>query len=406
MIKKIFVFTILILASIIFLILLTGCSSKNIDDLAYVISIGFDVGDEKELKVYFEISTPNNSGSSGASSKDGNSKKSENSTIISVEANSIDNAINLLNSYISKQIDLSHCNIVVFSNTLAEKGLHDYVYTLVNNANIKPSCDMLISTCSIKDFFENSSNTLENYSSNYETLNADITGFTEIVSISDFFSKTNDSFGEPYAILCGLSENDIETLSVSNTEEKNNGSEEKQLALKTLGLAVFKQDKLVGYLSPLETFAHLILINKFKNCTVPIPSPFNDNEFVDIYFTPKSATKVSIQIVDDTPIINVDVYLAGKISSVSDPHNYLDENNLSSLETATNEYLKNVFLQYFDSTSKKYESDIGSLGKYVINKFLTWDDWEKFDWQNKYKNAIFNVNINTTITSSYLLLET
>lgn len=405
--KKIFVFIIAILISISPLFLLSGCSVKTIDKLAYVISIGFDKGENDKLEIFFEISTPTGSGSGSTSSDSGSSEKSSSSTIISVECSSIDSGVNLLNSYLSKEVDLSHCNIIVFSSELAKEGIHDYIYTLINNVEVRPSCDILVSTCSIEDFFINSSYSLENYSSNYETLNENLTGYTEIVSISDFFSKTTDSFGEPCAILCGLSSNDISTLNKeSSTNSSENKKEENSSTLKTLGLAIFKQDKLVGYLSPLETFVHLIITNELKNCTVSVPSPFEDKESIDIYLTRKNNTKIKVDIVDGKPQINVNCFLTAKISSVSNNHKYLDEKNIRLLEKATNDYIKQLCLNYFEITSRKYKSDIGGLGKYAVSKFLTWDDWNNFDWQSVYKNASFNVNVDTTITSSYLLLDT
>lgn len=405
--KKVFTCIVAILISISPILLLSGCSVKTIDKLAYVISIGFDKGENDKLEIFFEISTPSGSGSGSTSSDSGSSEKSSSSTVISVECSSIDSGLNLLNSYLSKEVDLSHCNIIVFSSELAKDGIRDYIYTLINNVEVRPSCDILVSTCSIEDFFINSSNSLENYSANYETLNENLTGYTEIVSISDFFSKTTDSFGEPFAILCGLSSDDISTL---NTQSSTNSSEEQKdensTTLKTLGLAVFKQDKLVGYLSPLETFAHLIVTNELKNCTISVPSPFEEKGSIDIYLTRKSDTKIKIDIVDGKAQINVNCFLTAKISSVSNNHKYLDEKNIRLLEKATNDYIKQLCLNYFEITSKKYKSDIGGLGKYAVSKFLTWDDWNNFDWQSVYKNASFNVNVETTITSSYLLLDT
>lgn len=400
--KKIFTCIIAILISITPMFLLTGCSDKTIDKLAYVISIGFDKGKNDKLEIFFEISTPTGSGSGSSSSNSGSSEKSSSSTIISVECSSLDSGLNLLNSYLSKEVDLSHCNIVVFSSELAQEGIHDYIYTLINNVEVRPSCNILISTCSIEDFFINSSNSLESYSANYESLNENLTGYTEIVTISDFFSKTTDSFGEPCAILCGLSSNDISTLD----QESSSKDKKEENTLKTLGLAVFKQDKLVGFLSPLETFAHLIITNELKNCTISVPSPFDEKESIDIYLTRKSDTKIKIDIINGKPIINVNCFLTAKISSVSNNHKYLDEKNIKLLESSANDYIEQLCLDYFENTAKKYGSDIGGLGKYVVSKFLTWDDWNNFDWQTAYKNSSFNVNVDTTITSSYLLLDT
>lgn len=406
--KNIYIFLLAFSIALVPLFLLSGCSSHNIDRLAYVISIGFESGQNEKLKISFEISTPTNSGSGSTTSNSGSNEKSSNSSVVSVECSSIDDGITKLNSYLRKSVDLSHCNIIVFSEELAVKGLHDYVYTLINNIEISPACNILIASCSIEDFFINSSNSLENYSANYEVLDRHLTGYTEIVTISDFFAKTNDSFGEPFAILCQLASDDISLLENHSTSSSSNSSNppENTHTLKTVGLAVFKQDKLVGYLSENQTLAHLILTNELQNSIVAIPSPFEEDVDIDIYITPRLDTKVKIDLIDGKPFISVNVFLSAKIVSVSNNHEFLNEDNINLLENSANEYLRKVMLDYFEATAYKYESDIGGLGKYVASKFLTWDDWNSFDWLNTYKYSSFDINVETTITSSYLLLDT
>ena len=73
---------------------LSGCyNSQNIDHLAYVVAIGFDVGENNKLKLSFQISIPSNSSSGGSSSQ------SDSSIVTSIECSSFDSGINILNSY-------------------------------------------------------------------------------------------------------------------------------------------------------------------------------------------------------------------------------------------------------------------------------------------------------------------
>ena len=78
---------------------LSGCfNENNIDHLAYVVALGFDVSDSNNLKLSFQLSTP-----SGSSSGGGTSSQSDSSVVNTIECSSIDSGINLLNSYISKK---------------------------------------------------------------------------------------------------------------------------------------------------------------------------------------------------------------------------------------------------------------------------------------------------------------
>ena len=47
--------------------------------------------------------------------------------------------------------------------------------------------------------------------------------------------------------------------------------------LRTMGLAVFRGDTLVGELNSIETLCHLITTNNLRTATISIPSPFKQD---------------------------------------------------------------------------------------------------------------------------------
>ena len=104
---------------IVFLVLLVifingfsaSYTSRQLGNLAYVLAMGIDVGENSKMKVSVQFTKTNSVSSSSSSS----SEDSSNVVLVSGEADSIFSAINLLNSYIGKEINLSHCSILVFS---------------------------------------------------------------------------------------------------------------------------------------------------------------------------------------------------------------------------------------------------------------------------------------------------
>lgn len=92
-------------------------TSRQIGNLAYVLAMGIDVGEKSKMKVSIQL-TKNASLSSSSS---GSSESSNNIILISGEADSIFSAINLLNSYVGKEINLSHCSLFIFSEEFAKQ---------------------------------------------------------------------------------------------------------------------------------------------------------------------------------------------------------------------------------------------------------------------------------------------
>ena len=51
------------------------------------------------------------------------------------------------------------------------------------------------------------------------------------------------------------------------------------------------------------------------------------------------------------------------------------------------------------------KSDINSFGKAAQSKFLTTKDFNNYNWNEKYKDSFFDVEIDSSIRSSFLITE-
>lgn len=91
-------------------------TSHNISNLAYVLAIGIDVGEQAKMKISAQFTK-----SDAFSPSNGSSDESDNIVLVSCEADSIYNGLNLINSYIGKEINLSHCSVAVFSENIAKQ---------------------------------------------------------------------------------------------------------------------------------------------------------------------------------------------------------------------------------------------------------------------------------------------
>ena len=88
-------------------------SKQDINDLAYVVAIGIDKGENNDLKISFQLSIPSKNASSSESSA------SPDTVIDTIECSSIESGISLANGYVSKKINLSHCKVLVISEEVA-----------------------------------------------------------------------------------------------------------------------------------------------------------------------------------------------------------------------------------------------------------------------------------------------
>lgn len=390
-------------------------NSLNIDNLAYVIGIGIDYGENEKFKISFQFAPKSSEGSSESGSNSGSTESQNNSSIINtVEAPSIETAINLMNSYLAKKINLSHCKIIVFSEEVAYNGISDEIYTLINNSEIRKSTSIVVSKCPAKTYLEDSSPILENIITRYYDIfpySSKYTGYVYNATIGDFFNNLSCNYCEPTAILGGINNSNNEDFfnkndkSIENSKSSDNlfqGLRDSQ----NIGLAVFKDDKLVGELTASETLCYCIVKGELHSFMISIPDPDDENKKLDLTVFPKDKRKIDIKIINNTPYIKFSNEFIGRINTMDRNSNYLDEKKLNEISDYANKYLTDLITNYLYKTSLEFKSDINEFGTDALSNFLTLKEFDAYNWQNSYSDSIFKVDIKTTIESSILVTET
>lgn len=391
---------------------LTGCySARGLETLAYAVAIGIDKGDgDNKLKLTLQLAVTSDSSSGG-----GGSTQSQQSTVTSVDCSSIDTGISLINSYISKKINLSHCKAIVFSEEYAYEGVSEELFTLVNNLEIRPDCNIIISRCTAMDYLNNVQPTLESVSARYYELilnSSEYTAYSENIVLNDFYNSLLNSSSSPYAILGGINnkstQKEYTTSSVYDSEGSYKADETPIVSpngIENMGLAIFSGDKLVGELDGSQTLSHIIITNNLKSAIISVPNPYKANSVVSLYITQNKNTKTSVKFVNNYPYITCDIFVTCNILSLEEGLDYSNEDVLKNIEEFTNSYLQQNIISYLYKTSKEYKTDIASFGKYALKEYLTWNDWSNSNWSANYENSFFKVNVNSTIQSGQLFTK-
>ena len=408
-IKKITTLFFIIITSIFSL---SGCNDINtnsIEDLAYVIAIGIDKGENNLLKLSLQFATPSSSNPTESSNS------GSQSSLSSVECASIDSGINLINSYISKKINLAHCKVVVFSEIIAEEGISDEIYTLVNNVQIRPDCSLIISRCDANDFLKNSKPVLVNLVERYYEVivnSGEYTGYFADIKLIDFYSALKEPSIQPIAMLGGINADETH-LKKNNSNYIDKDSSYKageapindKNNLEIMGMAVFKDDKLVGELNGIDTISHLLVTGLLKNCIINIPDPFKENNLICLSIRNPKKAKNTVKFVNNTPYITSNIYLEATILTLDEGSDYTNGNNLKIISSYTDSYIKNNVTEYLYRTSNELKSDIVGFGRKSLSKFSNFREWNDKNWLENYKNAIFDVNVSTLVKTSTIILK-
>ena len=382
-------------------------SSLSVANLAYVLAIGIDTSDQNVMEVTFEFSTNIANSDSGSSGK-------ATPIINSVHSSSLSNAINLMNSYMGEQINMSHCKIIVFSEEFAYNGISDEVYTLINDTQVRPSSNIIVSKCDAKYYISQTEPELENLLSRYYemlTNSSSHTGAYPDSTIGDFFHSLIYKTSQPYAILGGINYTEKANDNLTNADKDStiksnqtliqgeNGSE-------NIGVAVFKEDTLVGELNYIETICFLSMKNDVSRFLISVPDPVKEGNYLDIYLTPISSSNIKINTSTTSPYIHVKNNFSGKIYSMTEDSKYLTPEVLNSISNSCNNYLQNAFSSFLYKTSQEFCSDIVGFGNYALINFSTSKELDNYHWLDNYRHSFFDVKIDTSIESGMLITET
>ena len=247
-------------------------SGSNLDDQSYVMAIGIDVGDTSDYKISLQLSTLESSATESSMKSDksssggggeqesapsgSTSEETSKYIIYTVDSNSIDNAINIADAYLNKNIDLSHCKILLISEDVAKNGISSLVNSITNKVKIRPDCNIIISQVPQNEFENKDEVKFESLLSKYYDVTANIEtgrGYSELIHLNDFYLNLNDDTIQPVATLgitSNANNNTLENQTVNNSldfQSRSFVSNQEDTVVETIGLAVFNEDKLVRY---------------------------------------------------------------------------------------------------------------------------------------------------------------
>lgn len=377
MIKKISLIITLFCSLFIF----SGCSTNtntNIENYYYVVAVGIDKIDNSDnISLSVQIAMT----ASGSSS---DSSQSTESKIYTTEAINITSGISVFDNYLSKKLNFSHCSAIIFSEDIAKDGVDSYITTFANNSEIRPTCKIIVSNTTAKEALECISNSDEIFSSKlYEFIvdSADYTGYSINPQIVDFLYDINSEF--PCAVATyALVSDDI---------------------LQNVGIAVFEGDKFVDNLDVMDSIAYSLITNNINICTITIEDPFYSGEYIDLTISPKKDTNIKIDLVNGYPYIQIDCFFECSINSMNDYFNYESSENIEILETAVNQYIEQITLDFLYKISQKYNLDICNFKNNISSNYLTVDEFDKINWPEIYKYSVFKVNVQSSVEYSGLL---
>jgi len=424
--------SVLFIMVILIVFSMSGCfDSIEADEMAFVVSLGIDKGSSGNLILTFLVAVPISIGVGG---EIGEVEKS--TTIITVEAPTINGAVSIVNTLLSKRISFSHAKLVLISKELAQEGVEKYINALIRFREFRPTMFIAISRDKAEEFLKAVKPVLEiNPAKFFEMFMVSYkhTGYSPRSELETFYLKMECTCNQPVAALLDI--NDVSDSSeferiLSEAEIDEDSTIEgdykageipiiSDTKSSNMGLAVFRGDKMVGEMDGREALSYLMVTGDLGLVYYSLPDPEEGRKYMPGDFTGTEIEKnyislrlgmarkpsIKVKIKDDRPIISVSVFLEGDILSVDSDQDYSVGEELTKLENYASEHIRKNIYEFLVKTRDEFKSDICATGKPVKKTFLYWDDWVAFKWMDKYEKAEFNVDVKVLIRRSGIMTK-
>lgn len=180
---------------------------------------------------------------------------------------------------------------------------------------------------------------------------------------------------------------------------KNTESTKLKTMYKLKGLAIFKENKLQGYLSEDESITYNLITNNIQNTLITYEC--EKNKYITL-----EATKNKSKITTKNKEININLNIEGTINESACNIKLNNNKNIKKLEKEIEKYLKEKITNDINNIKNKYNSDIfGFLDIIYKHDYNTYKKI-KDNWYNKYYQEFkINVKSNIKITANGNVME-
>jgi len=318
--------------------------------------------------------------------------------VYSEEGETVYDALRKLTKYYPSRIFMSHFQLLVFGEEFARSGVEEVMGFLYTDVETRQKFNLAVvkgGTASdlLKIITPLNPNPATEVNSSIQAVH-DIYGAAYLSYIDEFLACLLSDLNNP--VLTGI---EIEGDIKKGSETKNVESTEVETKLTIVDLAVFKSDKLIGWLNEDESKGFNFLIGSLKSTIIPVTYGENKKVSVEISGT---KTKNAFKLIDKKPTVNVSIKMKGIIGGLETGMMGISKKEIQEIEkNASDQVMKDI-----ESCLKKAQDELNTdflrIGALIHRQETKY--WQKIRnniyEEEVFKNIEFIVKVETKITNT------
>ncbi|WP_078546346.1 Ger(x)C family spore germination protein [Litchfieldia alkalitelluris] len=378
-------------ATLIFLVFsmlsgLAGCwDSKELNEVSIVTGMAIEKGEDAKYKLSAEVINASEFAHNGGM---GDAP----SIVYQLEGNSISELADKLNKGFTRKLIYSHTRVIVIDEDLAREGIFGFFDFLERSGEIRNDFNILISkgvkaSDVIKTTYPSKKSPSMKINSQAETFQEEWGGDPRL-RLTDFIEAFMSKGRQPVAT----------AITIQGDPKKGSSAENnKNLTPEALvvfdGMAIFKDDKLQGYLS-VEDTRNFLFVKNLEQTTVTVPCSDKEEDkdkYLDLRITHSHPIR-NVVYKGDTPEINITIKAEANLQGTQckDPLTKID--TYKKFEKNLSDFIENEVEGTIKKVQEDFQVDIFGFGEDLRrSNYKKFKEVEK-NWDEEFSRAKINVN--------------
>jgi len=370
------------------LLLLSGCWNKReLNELSIVLGLGIDKVKEQYL-ITAQVVNP-----SEIASKKGGSGKAP-VVVYQEKGETLFEAVRKITTVAPRKLYFSHLRIVVFGEELAKEGIGEMIDALLRDSEVRNDFFITVSKNSSAADVLKVLTPLEKIPANslFASLKASAKSWSPTKGVTLDNLVTNMVSDGINPILTGV---EISGNVPEGEMNKNVAQTKPKTILKYKGMAIFKQDKLIGWMNERESKAVHYALGKVKSSVGYVKCPQGGKVVIEVV---RTKSKLHAKMKSGKPHGFVKVKTQGNVGEV-ECHG-LDLTNpksISYLEKESEKNLSEIIKSTIQHVQKDYRSDIFGFGEALYRSEP--NEWNKYknDWNQTFSQMPVTIRVDMEI---------
>lgn len=347
---------------------IAGCSNiEQLDDKMIIHGVGID-----RVENTFELTIQQ-------FSVTGSNEKEEGAQVVKTKGNSLMDAFSDLSLQTGKTPMFSQNLVLAIGEETAYNGINDILDFFVRYYESRPTVKIII--------VKGKAESVLSFKKDDKLIMAkDIMAITESERINSKVMSSNI-----FQFVGALKNSTLDPIASIVSVERQNDEE----ILAANGTAVFKDDKLAGFIDTNSTRGALIINNRLNGGTEVI-----DVESVGkvSYSLEKSKSKVKFKLENGKPVYNIIIKVNTNIYEIErDIKNQLPDNAFNLMEEALISRIKTITNQAIYKSIFEYNSDIFGFGQIALKSDKEYFRTVENNWDQAMKEAKYNIYVSVKI---------